>query len=77
MIWFSAMSLAIEAGGVINSRLLQCVFGQITPSECQLMMTEKVGAAFEAGAILATGGNADAVIDNYRRHVALNATRLC
>jgi hypothetical protein len=76
MVWHSALMLMIEAGGVINSRLMDCAMGRLTPQESQLMLTEKLGAAFEASSILFSGGDASKVIDNYRRHVAANALRL-
>ena len=68
--------LAIEAGGVVTSRLSDCATGRLTIEESQLMVTEKIGAALESGSILLSGGDASEVIDNYRRHVAANARRL-
>ena len=76
MVWHSAIMLMIEAGGVINSRLMDCAMGRLTAEESQLMVTEKLGAAFEASTILFSGGDASRVIDNYRRVVAANALRL-
>ena len=40
------------------------------------MVTEKVGAAFDACAILTTSGDVSRVIECYRKHVAANADRL-
>ena len=74
LIWYSAMLLALEAGGVVNTRIAKMVLGDF--SENQLMLTEKVGAAFDAYSIVAAGGDASKVIDCYRRHVASNALRL-
>jgi hypothetical protein len=45
-------------------------------SEGQLMLTEKMSAAFQACSILAGGGDASNVIECYREHVASNAARL-
>lgn len=74
MLWFSAVMLVLEAGSVINTRLAKLASGDI--SEVQLMVTEKVGAAFDVCAILASGGDASKVIECYRKHVAANADRL-
>ena len=40
------------------------------------MVTEKIGAAFDACSIIAGGGDAFKVIESYRKHVAANADRL-
>ena len=74
LLWYSAALLAIEAGGVINSRLTRMAFGDV--SETQLMFTEKVCAAFDACSILAGGGDASKVIESYRKRVSTNANRL-
>ena len=74
LFWYSATLLAIEAGSVINTRLTRMALGDI--SETQLMFTEKVGAAFDACSILASGGDGSKVIECYRKHVAANAERL-
>lgn len=75
--WRPAMMLALEAGNVIGTRLTRVCFGGSGAfSECQLMVTEKIEAAFEAGAILARGGDSSEIIDNYRKLVAANALRL-
>lgn len=76
MIWFSLMQLAIESNGVIASRIALMATGAITATEAQLMVTEKIFAAAEAGAILAAGGNMDKVVRKYRRRVKANARRL-
>ena len=39
-------------------------------------ITEKIAAAFEAVETLLTGGGLSIVIDRYREHVTVNATRL-
>ena len=77
LLWFSTISLAIEAGGVIATRLSRISLGHSdAAAESRLMVTEKISAALEATAILARGGDASHVIDNYRKHVAANALRL-
>ena len=77
MLWFSTMSLIIEAGEVIATRLSKISLGGSDgAAESLLMVTEKISAAFETATILAGGGNASHVVDNYRKHVAANALRL-
>jgi hypothetical protein len=77
LLWFSTISLAIEASGVIATRLSKISLGDSdAAAESHLMVTEKISAAFEAAAILARGGNASHIVDNYRQHVAANAVRL-
>ena len=44
--------------------------------EAHLMVSEKVNAAFEAGAMLMSGGTFDLVVERYREHVAANSSRL-
>jgi len=75
--WYSTFSLALEAGEVIATRLSRISLGDSdAAAESRLMVTEKISAALEATAILARGGNASHVVDNYRKHVAANALRL-
>ncbi len=74
LIWYSAIMLTLEAGSVVHSRLSRMVLGDV--SEASLMVTEKIGAAFDACSILAGGGDASDIIDRYRKHVATNAERL-
>lgn len=77
LLWFSTISLAIEAGGVVATRLARISLGDSdAATESRLMVTEKISAAFETAAILARGGNASHIVDNYRMHVAANASRL-
>jgi hypothetical protein len=44
--------------------------------EAELMVSEKIGAAFEATASLMAGTSGDEIVHRYRRHVAKNADRL-
>jgi len=74
LIWYSVFMLNLESGSVINSRLLKMALGDL--SEVPVMVTEKIGAAFDVCAILARGGDAANVIECYRKHVAANADRL-
>ena len=75
--WYPSMMLAFEATNVINARLAKIACGgSDVGGECRLMVMEKVGACFEAGSILAAGGNAADIVANYRKHVAANAARL-
>ncbi len=46
------------------------------PNPLALMVTEKVKALEEAGAIILRGGNPSLVIDNYQKIVATNVARL-
>ena len=69
--------LAIESNGVIALRLLkQAGGGAEARYESHLMVSEKIIAAFEAGANLMAGAIAADVINRYREHVAANAGRL-
>jgi aromatic ring-opening dioxygenase catalytic subunit (LigB family) len=68
--------LGLEAQGVIGLRLAQIALGQGSPAEAQLMMTEKILALMDAVTIVATGGSAHAVVEDYRRRVQANARRL-
>ena len=74
LIWYSTFMLALEAGSVIQSRMARMALGDL--SEGQLMVTEKMSAAFQACSILAGGGDATRVIESYRELVASNAARL-
>lgn len=69
--------LAVEAGEVIGLRLAK--FARCEPDaphEAQLMVTEKITAAFEAGLNLIAGATPCEIVDRYREHVAANARRL-
>ncbi|RVU21077.1 hypothetical protein [Methylobacterium oryzihabitans] len=69
--------LAFEAQTVIAMRLAKLSLGGPAAGvEAQRMVSEKVMAAMEAAATLATGGSASTVVKDYRRHVRANARRL-
>ncbi len=76
MWWFAVAELTIEANSVIASRLALMATGAITLAEAQLMVSEKMFAAAEAGAILASGRNMSKVVRSYRRRVKANVRRL-
>ncbi len=68
--------LGLEAQSVIGLRLAQIAMSQGTPAEAQLMMTEKMLAFMDAATTVASGGSAEAIVENYRRRVQANARRL-
>lgn len=73
----SLMMLAVEANSVIALRMMKLVRGNKNAQrEAELMVNEKIRAAFEATANLMTGASADEIVDRYRQHVAGNAKRL-
>lgn len=72
-----AILLLIEAQKVVELRLVKLAWGGLEGCfEAQLMVTEKVSAAFEALGMLMAGRSSDAVIARYREHVAANRERL-
>lgn len=71
------MMLAVEANGVIALRMMKLMLGGGSARrEAERMVTEKVHAAFEAGASLLAGASGDDIVHRYRQHVARNAKRL-
>ncbi len=75
--WLASTMLAFEACEVIRLRLTKFASADDdAEQEARLMVSEKVSAAFEAGASLMNGASAATVIDRYREHVAANAKRL-
>jgi hypothetical protein len=73
----SLMMLALEANHVIGLRLMKLMRGgKRARRESQLMINEKIDAAFKAGASVMAGESADKVVQGYRRRVAANAKRL-
>ena len=75
-IWFSTMTLMVEATRVIELRLRLIVFGRSTPDEIFLMVTEKIDAFEQAKSVIIRGGDPSLIIDNYRKIVAANVARL-
>ena len=75
--WYPAMMLAVEANNLIDIRMRKMASGGVNAAaETQLMISEKLDALAEASLILMRGGSPVHVIDNYRKLVAANATRL-
>jgi len=73
----SLMLLAFEANGVIALRMMKLMRGgRSARREAELMVSEKIRAAFEATASLMAGASGDEIVHRYRRQVAANAMRL-
>lgn len=71
------MLLAVEANQVIALRTMKLMRGgRRARREAELMVSEKIHAAFEATASLMAGASGDEIVQRYRRHVAANAKRL-
>jgi hypothetical protein len=58
----SLMMLALEANHVIGLRLMKLMRGGRARRESQLMINEKIDAAFKAGASIVAGASADKVV---------------
>jgi hypothetical protein len=75
--WHQVSLLALEASEVIHLRLMKLAGGGWDAiDEVNLMVSEKLNAAIEAGGTILVGGSASAVVDRYREHVAANSKRL-
>jgi hypothetical protein len=75
--WREMMLLAVESNEVIGLRLMRIAAGGGDALvEADLMLREKIDAAFEAGAMLLGGGSVDHVVNRYREHVSANSNRL-
>jgi hypothetical protein len=75
--WYPALMLGLEASNVIDLRLRKLAHGGPEgAAESRLMVEEKVNALFEAGSVLARGGDSAEIIGMYRKHVAANSHRL-
>ncbi len=73
----SLMMLAVEANGVVALRMMKLVRGgRSARREAELMVSEKIDAAFEASARLMAGASSDEIVHRYRQRVAGNAKRL-
>ena len=73
----SLMLLAAEANGVVALRMMKLMRGgRSARREANLMVSEKINAAFEAAANLVAGASGDEIVNQYRQHVAKNAKRL-
>ena len=73
----SLMMLAIDANHVVGMRVMKLmVGGRGARREAQIMVSEKIDAAFEANASLMAGASGDEIVRRYRRRVAANAKGL-
>jgi hypothetical protein len=73
----SLLWLAVEANHVVALRMMKLMRGgRRARREAEVMVSEKIHAAFEAGTNLMMGASADEIVQRYRRHVAANAKRL-
>ena len=71
------MMLAFESSDVVSLRMMKLMSGDKDAlREVELMISEKIDAAFEASASLLAGASHDQIIHRYRQHVAVNAQRL-
>ena len=74
---FNLMMLAVEANRVIALRMMKLMRGgKSARREANLMVSEKISAAFEAIANLMAGASGNEIVHRYRQHVAKNAKRL-
>lgn len=76
MILFSLISLMTDASQVVDLRIRMMAQGRASPEEMLLMITEKIEALQHAVYTLAAGGDATAIVDDYRKLVAANVKRL-
>ena len=75
--WFTSTMLAIESCEVVRLRFEKFAkHGEGADREACLMVSEKIGAAFEATASWFAGAAPGTIIDRYREHVAANMKRL-
>jgi hypothetical protein len=73
----SLMMLAVEANGVIALRMMKLMLGgRRARREAELMVSEKIDAAFKATTSLMSGASGDEIVRRYRHRVAANAKRL-
>ena len=70
----SLMMLAVEANGVVALRMMKLMRGgRNARREAELMVREKIHAAFETTSNLMAGASSDEIVHRYRQHVAGNA----
>jgi hypothetical protein len=73
----SLMMLAAEANGVVALRMMKLMRGgNGARSEAELMVREKIDAAFKATTSLMAGASGEKIVHRYRKRVAANAKRL-
>lgn len=69
--------LAFESQAVIGLRMVKLAGGGVgAQAEMQRMVSEKMLAAGETAALLASGGSTQSVVSGYRRKVRANRIRL-
>jgi len=76
LLFFPLITLMADAARVIEIRLKMMAFGQSTPTDVFLMVSEKMNAMAEAKWIIIRGGNPYLVIDHYQKIVTANVERL-
>jgi hypothetical protein len=75
--WYAGAMLAMESSEVVRLRLEKFARCEADAGrEAQLMINEKIAAAFEAGLSMLFGATPGAIICRYREHVAANVKRL-
>ena len=75
--WYAGAMLAMESCEVVRLRLAKLAdHDEESEREASLMVSEKIFAAFEAGASWLAGASPASIIGRYREHVAANAKRL-
>ena len=75
--WFDAAMLGFESQQVIWMRIMKIARGdEAACSESQLMFTEKILAAMDAGGQAGLGATPASIIDGYLVKVRANAKRL-
>jgi len=75
--WMNVAMLAIESQQVIFLRLAKLASGGAAArKEADLMVSEKVKEAINAGQRMMLGATPDSVIQGYRKKVRANARRL-
>jgi len=75
--WYSSAMLILKSSRMVGLRMTKLTRGGSEAGVgANMMVTEKIAAAFEAVETLLTGGGLSIVIDRYREHVTVNATRL-
>jgi hypothetical protein len=75
--WINMTMLAVESQQVIWLRLMKIAGGGPRPNaESNLMVSEKMAAAADAGRKLVLGASPDSVVKGYRKVVRANVRRL-
>jgi hypothetical protein len=75
--WLTVLLLALESTEVIGLRVAKLARGGVDAErEAQMLVNEKIAAAFDVGARLMCAETANHVIDSVREQVAANARRL-